>query len=62
MPGNGGKQAWFRFRWEGASGARHTEGAGLWLITRVRQAGRTWILWLRFELYVNLAEKALLEE
>ncbi|SER28693.1 hypothetical protein SAMN04487983_10144 [Streptomyces sp. yr375] len=32
------------------------------LITRVRQRGLSWILWLRFELYVNLGRMTLPEE
>jgi hypothetical protein len=37
--------------------AGRTNGAGLCLITRVRQRGPSWILGLRVELYVNLARK-----
>ena len=36
--------------------AGRANGAGLCLITRVRQRGPSWILGLRFELYVNLAQ------
>lgn len=32
------------------------------LITRVRLSGRSWILWLRFGLYVNLGRKSVPEE
>ena len=35
---------------------RDTTRAALCLITRVHEHGHRWILWLRFELYVNLAE------
>ncbi len=48
-------------RWDASTATRHTDGAGLYLITRVRQPGLAWILWLRFELYVNLAQMAALE-
>lgn len=44
------------------SGTRGADGAGLCLITRVRQRGRPWILRLRFELYVNLAQMEVPEE
>ncbi|CAM5707620.1 hypothetical protein SPURM210S_04850 [Streptomyces purpurascens] len=56
------EKAWFRLRREGRSGTRGADGAGLCLITRVRQRGRPWILRLRFELYVNLAEMEVPEE
>lgn len=36
-------------------------GPVLCLITRVRLRGRPWILWLRFELYVNLERMTLPE-
>ncbi len=39
-----------------STGPRRAERAGLCLITRVQPCGRPWILWFRFELYVNLAE------
>lgn len=43
--------------WEGRSGTRRRENAGLSLITRVRQGGCPWILKLRFEPYVNPASR-----
>ncbi|GAA1417114.1 hypothetical protein GCM10009601_10510 [Streptomyces thermospinosisporus] len=42
--------------------ARRAARAGPWLITRVRQRERLWILRLRFELYVNFAEAGCPEE
>jgi hypothetical protein len=50
------------FTREGRVITRRPNGAGLCLITRVRQRGRPWILRLRFELYVNLGWKAVPEE
>lgn len=53
---------WFRFAVGAPMQALHVDDVGLCLITRVRRRGRSRILWLRFELYVNLARMTVPEE